>query len=106
MKKYLFLLGGLTLLATPANALTWKEFWEPFDGHHHHVSHGPRIRHHHHYHHYDGGHHRPSVCHKHFHYHQNSGIIHEHRHCHGNGYSHHGEDDRHPVYTTPGKYYF
>lgn len=100
MKKYLFLLGGLTLLATPANALTWKEFWEPFDGHH---------SHNYHYHHYDGGHHRPhrpSVCHKHFHFHERSGIIHEHRHCHGNGYSHHGEDDMHPVYTTPGKYYF
>jgi len=96
MKKYLFLLGGLTLLTTPANAITWKEFWEPFDGNHSHNYH----------YHYDGGHHRPSVCHKHFHSHERSGIIHEHRHCHGNGYSHHGEDDRHPVYTTPGKYYF
>jgi hypothetical protein len=97
MKKYLFLLGGLTLLATPANAITWKEFWEPFDGHH---------SHNYHYHYYNGGPHRPSVCHKHFHSHERSGIIHEHRHCHGNGYSHHGEDQRHPVYTTPGKYYF
>lgn len=97
MKKYLILFGSLTLLSTPANAITWKEFWEPFDGHH---------SHNYHYHYYNGKPHRPSVCHKHFHFHERSGIIHEHRHCHGNGYSHHGEDQRHPVYTTPGKYYF
>lgn len=34
--------------ATPAQAITWKEFWEPFkDGHHHHHVH----REVHHYHH-------------------------------------------------------
>jgi len=105
MKKYLFLFAGLTLLAAPANAITWKEFWEPFDGNqaHHHYHPRPR-RPKPHYHPRPKG---PSVCHRHFHFHQGSGIIHEDgRHCHGNGYSHHGEHDRHPVYDTPGRYYF
>lgn len=26
----------ILLAAAPAQALTWKEFWEPFDGGHHH----------------------------------------------------------------------
>ena len=39
MKK--LALASLLLLsaAAPANALTWKEFWEPFEGHGHHHSH-------------------------------------------------------------------
>ena len=38
MKKVLAAVAALTL-ATPAQALTWEEFWEPFndDHHHHHV---------------------------------------------------------------------
>lgn len=42
--KLLALAPLLLLSAAPANALTWKEFWEPFDGHGHH--------HHHHQHYY------------------------------------------------------
>jgi hypothetical protein len=39
MKK--LALASLLLLsaAAPANALTWKEFWEPFEGHGHYHSH-------------------------------------------------------------------
>lgn len=45
-KKLLFGAAVLGILSVqPANALTWKEFWEPFqDDHHHHY-------------HYDHGHH-------------------------------------------------
>lgn len=50
MKKVLAAIAALTL-ATPAQALTWEEFWEPFtdDHHHHHV-------------HYRGHRHRPKRC--------------------------------------------
>ena len=43
IKRTLAALAALTL-ATPAQALTWHEFWEPFDDDHVHVEH------HHHYH--------------------------------------------------------
>ena len=43
--KLLVAASALLLAATPAQALTWKEFWEPFDGEHHHG-------HVHHYHHH------------------------------------------------------
>jgi|SaaInlV_120m_DNA_3_1039746.scaffolds.fasta_scaffold00536_2 hypothetical protein len=33
--KLLALVPLLLMTAAPANALTWKEFWEPFDGHGH-----------------------------------------------------------------------
>ena len=35
MKKVLAAVAALTL-ATPAQALTWEEFWEPFTDDHHH----------------------------------------------------------------------
>lgn len=44
MKKLALATLLLLSAAAPANALTWKEFWEPFDGHGHYESH--------HYHHY------------------------------------------------------
>ena len=37
MKLLPFIL--LPFLATPANALTWEQFWAPFDGHHYHHHH-------------------------------------------------------------------
>ena len=45
MKKLLALsLLALPMLATPANAITWEDFWEPFDSdveiHHHYHEHG------------------------------------------------------------------
>jgi hypothetical protein len=33
----------MLLMATPANAITWREFWEPFEVEHHH-HHRPRRR--------------------------------------------------------------
>jgi hypothetical protein len=30
MKKFLFLLP-ITIISLPAQAITWKEFWEPFE---------------------------------------------------------------------------
>ena len=55
-KKLGFAFGAAVLgilSVQPANALTWKEFWEPFqdDHHHYHYDYG----HHHHY-------HRPRRC--------------------------------------------
>ena len=42
--KFLPLLSIL-FLATPSQAITWKEFWEPFnDGHHHHHYYRPQPR--------------------------------------------------------------
>ena len=39
--KLLVAATALLLAATPAQAITWKEFWEPFDGdqHQHHYYH-------------------------------------------------------------------
>ena len=37
MKLLPFIL--LPFLATPASALTWEQFWAPFDGHHYHHHH-------------------------------------------------------------------
>jgi len=46
--KLLALAPLLLLTAAPANALTWNEFWEPFDGHgqhyHYHYKAPPRRR--------------------------------------------------------------
>ena len=35
---------ALVFLATPAQAITWKEFWEPFESDHHHHHHYERPR--------------------------------------------------------------
>ena len=59
MKKLLLILGGVFLISSPANAITWNEFWEPFDGDgHSHYGH----RHSHCHNHYDRGY---SHCHSH-----------------------------------------
>jgi len=43
MKRLLFLIP-LVFLSTPANAITWNEFWRPFthNGHNNHYHHRPR----------------------------------------------------------------
>ena len=71
MKKLLLSLGGVLLLSSPANAITWNEFWEPFDGdgHSHHV-------------------HRPNHGHRHNHCHNHYGRGYS--HCHRHGRNHHG----------------
>ena len=71
MKKLLLSLGGVLLLSSPANAITWNEFWEPFDGDVH--VHRPHHGHH--------GH-RHDHCHNHY----GRGYS----HCHRHGRNHHG----------------
>ena len=71
MKKLLLALGGVLLLSSPANAITWNEFWEPFDGdgsgHHVHRPHNG---------------HRHNHCHNHYN--------HGYSHCHRHRRNHHG----------------
>ena len=77
MKKLLLALGGVMMISSPANAITWNEFWEPFtdnDRTEIHV-HGPRVRHNHHT--------RHNHCHRHY----GRGYSHCHRHRSGH---HHG----------------
>jgi deoxycytidine triphosphate deaminase len=40
--KFLMIPIALLALATPASAITWKEFWEPFKTEEHHHHHYPR----------------------------------------------------------------
>lgn len=44
--KYFTILFFTLALASPASAITWKEFWEPFDGgiEHHHYYHRPKYK--------------------------------------------------------------
>ena len=92
MKKLLLALGGVMMISSPANAITWNEFWEPFQSETHvHVG-GPRVphthrrprRHNHCHRHYDFGY---SHCHRHRPgHHQGSG---HHYHGHGHRYDYH-----------------
>ena len=75
MKKLLLALGGVLLLSSPVNAITWNEFWEPFDGDGYSHTHRPH------------GHHG---SHRHCHNHYNRGYSHCHRHSHYEGRGHHG----------------
>ena len=80
MKKLLLALGGVLMISSPANAITWREFWEPFtESHSHHTHYVPR------------GH---SHCHNHY----DRGYSHCHWHNHdSHGHGHHGGHryDRH-----------
>ena len=42
MKKLLLALGGVMMISSPANAITWNEFWEPFQTETHVHVRGPR----------------------------------------------------------------
>ena len=69
------------MISSPANAITWNEFWEPFtdnDRTEIHV-HGPRVRH--------GHNHR--IRHYHCHRHYRYGYSHCHRHRHSRYDNHH-----------------
>ena len=86
MKKLLLALGGILLISSPAEAITWGEFWEPFtdnDTTHVHVQrHTYKSRRYHH-----------QGSHNHCHSHYDRGYS----HCHRHGRNHHGGHryDRH-----------
>ena len=48
MKKLLLTLGGVMMISSPQNAITWNEFWEPFQSETHVHVRGHGGRHHHH----------------------------------------------------------
>jgi len=77
------LLAPLLLFATPANAITWEEFWDPFTGHRHTHQRVHVIHEHHHS--------RPTIYHwhKHCHYKEHRDIVKCHTHQHREG-GHHG----------------
>ena len=84
MKKLLLALGGVMMISSPANAITWNEFWEPFQSETHVHVRGHGGRHHHHP-------RRHSHCHNHY----GRGYSHCHRHSsgHHHGGHHHYYDD-------------
>jgi len=82
MKKLLLALGGVLMISSPANAITWGEFWEPFtDNDTTHVHYRGHRYHHHH-----GSH---NHCHNHY--------DRDYSHCHRHNRNHHGDYryDRH-----------
>ena len=83
MKKLLLSLGGILLISSPASAITWKEFWEPFTDndttHVHYREHRYHTR---------GSH---SHCHNHY----KRGYSHCHWHSHRPGNGHHGRQYMH-----------
>ena len=75
MKKLLLALGGVLMISSPANAITWGEFCEPFtDNDTNHVHYNGHRYHHHHG--------RHNHCHSHY----DRGYS----HCHRHGRNHHG----------------
>ena len=77
MKKLLLALGGVMMISSPANAITWGEFWEPFTDNHSHHTHNYG-GHNHCHRHYDRGY-------SHCHYHRHNSHGHGH---HSGGHSH------------------
>ena len=94
MKKLLLAMVGVLALSAPANAITWNEFWEPFENNHTHRGRyygGYRHRGHNHCHnHYGRGY-------SHCHYHNHDGYNgHSHGHRYGqDGPRHYHGHDRH-----------
>ena len=89
MKKLLIALGGVLMISSPAKAITWGEFWEPFtdnDKTHVHVQ-GHTYKGYR-YHHTRGSH---SHCHNHY----RRGYSHCHWHSHRPGSGHHGRQYMH-----------
>ena len=99
MKKLLLAMAGVLALATPASAITWNEFWEPFTSdNHYHYSPRPYYRP---YRNYHRGH---SHCHNHY----GRGYSHCHYHTHdgNNGHSHghrYGQDGYRHYYNHNGE---